>query len=734
VLGLTLGCAQCHDHKYDPITQRDYYRFYAYFNTLSDVGLDGNAGVNPRPFIEAKTVLPADEAPRLEARIDEIRQLLDDPTDEAVAAWVDKQREALSRRGRDMELHSAELLKVSTPNSGSGFDIEDGRFVKIGGAGGLVAYDVSMRLPEVKKPITGLRVVFHPDAAAPGGGWGFGKLPSATDSSGSLPLAGRAREAGGGDLSEKKTFVLTSFSASSESVPGDQVNLNLLREARRVTANTWRNDYRPEGVLDTGLSGWSPELSHEGPVHITVTFAEPVDASTTPYLTTQVNFGVNAPLVAARFEFLALIGEDDGSELPADLIPLVQKPKEQRTAEEQRLIKRYFADQSEATKPLRIELANLQERKAVLTEKFTTMVMDESQEPRETFILERGNYAAPREKVTAATPDVLPPPPDGAPANRLGLAQWLAQPSHPLTARVAVNRCWQTLFGSGLVRTAADFGNQGAWPTHPELLDWLATDFVESGWDVKALVKKIVMSAAYRQTSAVDEDLLVRDPGNQLLARGPRYRLTAEFIRDAALKTSGLLVARIGGPSVNPYTPGDLWREISHYGSSPATAQAFIQDHGEKLYRRSLYTYWKRTAPPPNMAAFDAPNRETCVVERPATITPLQSLVLLNDVQFVEASRAFAERIIAYAEQDEARLRWAFAESLSREPTNDEFIVLANALYRERKRYAKDESAARRYLSNGESPRDESIPAAEHAAWSQVAALLFNLSETVTRN
>jgi hypothetical protein len=234
--------------------------------------------------------------------------------------------------------------------------------------------------------------------------------------------------------------------------------------------------------------------------------------------------------------------------------------------------------------------------------------------------------------------------------------------------------------------------------------------------------------------SSSSADLLAVDPDNRLLARGPRFRLPAEFIRDAALKTSGLLVDRLGGPSVNPYTPGDLWREISHYGSTPATAQTFVQDHGEKLYRRSLYTYWKRTVPPPNMVAFDAPNRETCVVARPNTTTPLQALVLLNDVQFVEASRAFAERIIDRSEHDADRLLWAFAETISRPPTDDEFAVLERAIARERARYADDEAAARKYLANGESPRDETIPVAEHAAWSQVAALLLNLSETVTRN
>ncbi len=334
-------------------------------------------------------------------------------------------------------------------------------------------------------------------------------------------------------------------------------------------------------------------------------------------------------------------------------------------------------------------------------------------------------------------------------------------PANPLTARVEVNRLWQIFFGTGIVATPADFGAQGAYPTHPELLDWLAVDFREHNWDVKRLIKKIVMSATYRQSSDVgphqsqragpslgpdrcraeglaagsrQQDLLTRDPQNRLLARGPRFRLPAEFIRDSALKVSGLLVDRLGGPSVNPYTPGDLWREISHYGSTPATAQTFVQDHGEKLYRRSLYTYWKRTVPPPNMVAFDAPSRETCTIVRPTTTTPLQALVLLNDVQYAEASRAFAERIIKSSPDETERMRWAFEECVSRQPTDAELTVLTGALERERARYAANPAAAQMYLANGESLRDQKIPAPEHAAWSQVAALLLNLSETVTRN
>jgi len=320
----------------------------------------------------------------------------------------------------------------------------------------------------------------------------------------------------------------------------------------------------------------------------------------------------------------------------------------------------------------------------------------------------------------------------------LDLATWVTMAENPLTARVAVNRFWQMLFGEGLVPTAADLGAQGEYPTHPELLDWLAVDFRDNRWNTKRLIKQIVMSATYRQSSSAPGSaggsLVALDPNNRLLARGPRFRLPAEFIRDAALKVSGLLVDRLGGPSVNPYTPGNLWREISHYGSTPATAQTFEQDHGEKLYRRSLYTYWKRTVPPPNMVAFDAPNREICTIARPSTTTPLQALVLLNDVQFVEASRAFAERILAQPDDETGKLRWAFEECVSRPPTEEELSVLTDALFRERTRYANAPEAAQQYLANGESLRNENIPASEHAAWSQIAALLLNLSETVTRN
>ena len=288
------------------------------------------------------------------------------------------------------------------------------------------------------------------------------------------------------------------------------------------------------------------------------------------------------------------------------------------------------------------------------------------------------------------------------------------------------------LFGRGLVATPADFGVRGSLPTHPDLLDYLATAFVASGYDVKGLLKEIVLSSTYRQSSDASPQMLELDPDNRLLARGARFRLPAELIRDSALKISGLLVPRIGGPSVNPYQPSGLWKEVSHYGSTPATAQTFKQDHGEKLYRRSLYTYWKRTAPPPAMMAFDAPTREVCTVTREQTNTPTQALVLLNDPQFVEASRAFAERILEQPRDE--RIAFAVEEVTGGAVDKEMRSILERRLEEEQAVFFQYPDRALDYLSVGESPRNTFLDPVEHAAWTVVASMLLNLSESITRS
>ncbi|MBL9202725.1 MAG: DUF1553 domain-containing protein, partial [Opitutaceae bacterium] len=734
VLGLTLACAQCHDHKFDPITQRDYYSLFAYFNSLPDRGLDGNAGVNPGPSIRARTVLKTGEEPALKTQIAALEAKLARPDAAVLAAWEKREQARLAARGENLRVIPLKASKVSTPNRGAGFEVTPEGRVRLRNPGEMGAFDIVAELPRDAGPITGLRFVMHPVDDAPLGGWGYGPARG-TPNREPAGKAAKKMAAPPPVPTQKGSFKLTAVALSADAVPGDQVNLHKLEKIAGVTASAWEPENPAAGCLDPrNDSGWSPPLAAEGPVHLTATLARPLAPAAAPHLTVQLNFGAGRVMIPGLIEICAITGTDDGTDLPAEVITALQTKPAARTSAQAAALWKHCAAHAGELARTRTDLANLRERLAALTEPFTTMVMEVAPKPRDTFILNRGDYAQPTVKVSAATPAALPPLPAGAPANRLGLAQWIVARENPLTARVAVNRFWKLLFGTGLVATPQDFGSQGETPSHPELLDWLAVDFVEHGWDVKRLVTQIVASATYRQSSAATPAQLDRDPQNRLLGRGPRFRLPAEFVRDQALAVSGLLVPRLGGPSVNPYMPGDLWREVSHYGSSPATSQTFVQDHGEKLYRRSLYTYWKRTAPPPSMMAFDAPNREVCTVARGNTTTPLQALVTLNDPQFVEAARAFAEKILSRPGDDTARLGWAFAECLSRPPRPKEIGVLAVALERERARYAKDAAAARAFLTVGEAPRNETIPPAEHAAWAQVATTLLNLSETLTRN
>ncbi len=359
----------------------------------------------------------------------------------------------------------------------------------------------------------------------------------------------------------------------------------------------------------------------------------------------------------------------------------------------------------------------------------TTMVMQENKKKRDTFILLRGVYNAHGDKVSANVPNALPEFKSGLPSNRLGLARWLTNPQHPLTARVFVNRVWQQLFSTGIVKTVEDFGSQGEWPSHPELLDWLAVDFQENGWDVKRLVKQIVLSATYQQASHVTDALYERDPENRLLARGPRFRLDAETVRDNALQISGLLKHKQGGPSVKPYQPAGLWKAVSYDGEV-----TYKQDKGDALYRRSMYTFWKRQSPPPALMAFDAPTRETCTVRRPRTNTPLQALVLLNDPTYVEAARVLAEQTIKQNETQAARIQFAFRSATSRRPSDREQQILTAILNQQQRVFQNNKPAAMKLIGVGEAPTDKTVPPEELAAWTIITSTIFNMDETVTKN
>ena len=366
------------------------------------------------------------------------------------------------------------------------------------------------------------------------------------------------------------------------------------------------------------------------------------------------------------------------------------------------------------------------------------MIMAEQPEPRATFILTRGAYDQRAEQVDAALPVTIFDPTThetdslaqsaASRLTRLDLARWLTHPDHPLTSRVAVNRLWEMVFGMGLVETTEDFGAQGALPSHPELLDWLAAEFVRTGWDQQALLKQIVLSAAYRQSSRVTHELLEKDPRNQLLSRGPRYRLSAESVRDNALFVSGLLAAKVGGPSVKPYQPEGLWEDVS-----VERREKYVADSGQGLYRRSMYTFWKRTCPPPGLSTFDAPDRESCVIRRSRTNTPLQALVLLNDPTYLEAARKLGERVCLEVEREHDRIQLAYRIVLSRLPDDEELATLQRAVQSAREHFATHPDAAASLLSVGASPHSEIIPISEQAAWTTAMSMLLNLDESISK-
>jgi len=427
---------------------------------------------------------------------------------------------------------------------------------------------------------------------------------------------------------------------------------------------------------------------------------------------------------------------DDAGTIAADpmtvLEPIVSTPAEHRAPAQANELRRSFRlkhSPRHAELLTALEVAR-REKVAVEGEIPTTLVSQELPEPRPAHLLDRGEYDRPKEVVERDTPAFLPSFSEDLPRNRLGFARWLVSADQPLTARVTVNRIWQQFLGVGIVRTSEDFGLQGEWPSHPELLDALSVELLQDGWDLRNLIRKIVRSETYRQSSAITPIHLKLDPENRLLSRAPRYRLDAEVIRDQALYVSGLLVEDLGGPPVKPYQPPGIWQAV---GYTDSNTQTFTPGTGSDLYRRSIYTFWKRTAPPPSMAIFDAPNRETCTVRRERTNSPLAALVLLNDVQFVEASRHFGGHLLQLDKSDRDRLITGFRAVTARYPSEEEIAELVRTLDSLLKSYSVDPQSALDLLEVGESPRNDSLDPAELAAWTVLSSLLLNLDEAITK-
>jgi hypothetical protein len=724
-LGLTMACARCHDHKYDPFTQKEFYQLFAFFNNVPEKGKAVKYGNSP-PFIPAPT-------PRQQAQLAELERHLAADTSEVArlepaltAAQTEWEKSVMARA--IIEWTPSRGLLAHYPLDGNASErtghSPGGRFQE-----GPPAY-VPGRTGRAAD-FDGRRFFDAGDVA------NFGYFDKFSCAAWVSPRGSQ----GGAILSRMSDTAMAE--GYNFHVEGGKVQVNLVKR--------WLDDaVRVETADRLSLDRWSHVLmTYDGSrtaqgIHIYVN-GQPQKLKINLDELNQT-FATDEPLrIGSRgtgSRFVGAIGDvriyrgalsaDEAAMIanPDSITAIAALPSQKRSRAQALKIRTYFLDKHapSSLREAHENLAGLRRKRDNLLESLpTTMVMEELPTPRDAFVLQRGAYDKPGEKVQAAVPASLPPMPSGAPRNRLGLARWLVDLANPLTARVAVNRFWQLYFGTGLVKTVEDFGTQGEWPLHPELLDWLAMEFVCTGWDVKRLQRTIVTSATYRQSSRLTPALWQRDPENRLLARGPRFRLSAEAIRDQALAASGLLVEKLGGPSVKPYQPPGLWKELTG-------AEEYVQDHGENLYRRSLYTFWKRTVAPPAMLTFDAAGRETCIVRETRTNTPLQALTLMNDVTYVEAARVLAQRVMTEAgASPEERIRLAFRLVTARQPRPHELQVLLRGFAASCQRYRVDSSAALELIKVGESPWNARFDAVELAAYATVAGLIMNLDETVTK-
>ncbi len=731
-LGLTMGCARCHDHKFDPISQKEFYRFYAFFNTISEKGLDGQRG-NAAPFLP----LPSDEQKRKQDELTAgIKQHEKTLADERVApmqlAWEAQRLAAIPDVSRQGLLAHYKL-------DGSLSDVS-GNYRHARTLQG----DLTFGASEVGRAaeFDGDTQVLFGDAgkfdAAPEfslAAWMElgGNKPMAMLQKISGPQTRQGMELFFDDfqLIDIQVFAPTLHVRVSNQWPDNALEL---RTKDHLDPRKWHHV-----ALNYDASG--PHLFVDGKpaeVEVVKSTLKGAWANTAPL--EEGNKANGKPFRGKMADFriynrVLTSGEIAQLEHEEPLRGLLLTVADKRTKEQKAALRNFYLtyDAPAADRQAYAELLKLRASEKELVAAIpTTMVMSEMEKPRETAILGRGDYRNRGEVVTPGVPGVLPPLPSGEPANRLTLARWLVNPNHPLTARVAVNRFWQMYFGYGIVKTAQDFGSQGEEPVNPELLDWLATEFIRTGWDIRAMQKLIVTSAAYRQSSRVAPELQEKDPENRLLARGPRFRLPAEMVRDNALAVSGLYKDRVGGPSVKPYQPKGLWEELS-FGDG-FSEQTYVQGKGDDLYRRSMYTFWKRTSPPPALITFDSPDREKCSARRLLTNTPLQALVQLNDPTYTEAARALAQRMLTEAPgSTERRIGYGFQLATLRKPSVQEEKVLEGLATKELAEYKHHPESASKLLHVGDSKADPKLNPAELAAWTTVASTILNLDETLTK-
>jgi mono/diheme cytochrome c family protein len=714
LLGLAVGCARCHDHKYDPVRTKDYYQMFAFFNNLDGNPLDGNAAQHP-PVVKAPTAEQAAELKKLAGRADTTRKKIAEEVAKVKYDEADDGKEQPSLPRAEYVWIDDDLPKGAKPvYEGS----PDGKWKFVGKPDHPVFSGEKSHQHTAK----GQSQHFFTEAS-PGLRVGEGDVLftyvylDPKDPPKEIMLQWNS-----GDW-KHRAYWGENLIAFGKDKSTERLKIGALPEAGK-----WVRLEVPAAKVGiapgTVLSGWAftqfdgnVYWDKAGLVTRTPQGDQPFD-TLGAWLTVQKAAG--------------------GAGLPKNVQDAVKLDPEKRDEKQKLELREYFiANAWTKTRPtfdpLLKDLAAIdKERDAIEKAMPATMVWKERSDVRPAYVLKRGEYDQRGDKVERATPAFLPPMPADAPLNRLGFAEWLVAPNHPLTARVQVNRLWQQVFGTGLVKTAEDFGSQGDPPSHPELLDWLAVQYVEDGWDTKAMMKRLVMSAAYRQSSRATKDRLAKDPANRYLSRGPRYRLDAETLRDQALAVGGLLVEKVGGPSVKPPQPTGLWEAVGYVTSNTAK---FVPDIGhEKVHRRSLYTFWKRTAPPPQMSIIDAPSRESCTVRRERTNTPLQALLLLNEPQYVEAARSLAERAMKDGgDRPEERIAWMFKRVTARTPDATETAVILEAYRAHLAAYQKDVAQAKKLIAVGETKPDAGLNPSELAAWTMIGNLLLNLDEVLNK-
>ncbi len=765
-MAMTMGCARCHDHKYDPIKQREFYEFFAFFNSVDELGLDGVNG-NAVPMLQLPDESQRDRFDRLDSAIRSVKSDLPEPRiQQDLADWEKTALATIPRSDRvGLEAHyeleggfsdssgnyrhgrimrGEPLFRANKAGQGASFDVDT--HVAFPGTrqldlsrpftiafwmqrSGLVEIGVLSKMdgPDTQRglALSLSRPVSIPDTLRREYDLTV-RLSSGPDEAIVVRPKDPLVNARGQDSAY---HVAISYDGSGQAA-GLKFHLNGQAVQPAILQDSLAGNPNTDAPLEIGAIRFRDRYT--GSLDDLRVYSRVLDDAAIDAIYTHepIRSMLGDPYIDC-VEVLA-----NAPPKPADDIYAPRADSNiSRCRSRASRLKHYYLTHAapETDQKLYARLQNLQDERAkVQAEVPNVMVMQELPQPRDTFMLGRGDYRNRGETVAPGTPAWLSAFPPDAPRNRLGLARWIVGGDHPLTARVAVNHYWQSYFGNGLVRTAEDFGLQGELPSHPDLLDWLAREFIDSGWDIKALQKKIVMSATYRQRSNLDPEGRNKDPENRLLSRGPRYRLQAESVRDNALFSSGLLTDQVGGPSVFPYQPEGLWKEMA-YGDM-FTAQVYRLGTGADLYRRSMYTFWKRTIPPPSLGVFDAPDREKCIARRSRTNTPLQALVLMNDPTYVEASRSLAERMLRHGGNDgSGRVRFAFERVLARPPSALETRVLEDLASGQELKFRGSLEQARELLQVGASPVADGIDEPELAAWTVVASSILNLDEAISK-